>query len=117
VRYDQADWFPGTVEHVSGKNDQRVFKTLYKHGTPLSYFEVQETVFAFERIQELDRGKESQQVDSKEYNYRAALDEIEIMINKLQVPTEVSADVKDELRQRIALIKKKYGAPATTPFR
>src|SRR5437879_10804918 len=21
VRYDQSDWFPGTVEHISGKNN------------------------------------------------------------------------------------------------
>jgi len=116
VRYDHTDWFSGTVEHVSGTNDQRVFKTLYKRGAPLSYFQIQETVFAFERIQDIDRARtpvQPLQVNFGEFRYRAAFEELDIIIDKL----DVSEDVRNELKRRMAEIKKKYGIGAPAPLR
>jgi len=97
VRYDQSDWYPGTVENISGKNNQTVHKILYRRGQNLSVFEAEDVVCAFERLAEIDAKNDTKQRSLAEYKYREALDEIE----KLSLPPE--------LRERIKQIKKKYG--------
>ena len=101
VRYDHSDWYPGTVENISGKNDHTVHKVLYRRGKPLSPFEAEDVICAFERIAEIDAKNDTRQKSLTQYKYREALDEIE----KLSLPPE--------LRERIKEIKRKYGIPVT----
>jgi len=97
VRYDQSDWYPGTVQNISGKNSHTVHKVLYRRGHNLSAFEAEDVVCAFERIAEIDVQNKTTETNLKEYRYREALDEIE----KLSLPPE--------LRERIKQIRKMYG--------
>lgn len=101
VRYDQSDWYPGTVENISGKNNHTVHKILYGRGQKLSTFEAEDVICTFERIVEIDAKNDTRQKSLTQYKYREALDEIE----KLSLPPE--------LRERIKQIKRKYGIPVT----
>ena len=105
VRYDHSDYYLGAVDDISGRNNHSVYKTLYKRGQKLTYFQAQEVLSAFERIHEIDRSNKQVGENLDLYKYRAALEEIERLIAALDAPPEL----RRELMQKVAAIKQKYG--------
>lgn len=110
LRFDHSDFLPGTIDHLAGSGDQRINKVLYHRGTELSYLQLQETLFAFERIQAIDMGELRQQ-NFTSYQYGSSLDQIGSSIDRFQI----SAEMKEDLRRRITTIRQAYGLAATLP--
>src|SRR5712692_3600381 len=103
VRYDQADYTPATVEGLSGRRDHTIHKTLNKATKLTSYVQIHDVLCAFETIYELDSRNDMVKQNFERYKYRAALEEIDKAIESLVA----SPALKNELKQRVLLIKQK----------
>jgi len=98
VRFDHSDWFPGTVEDISGRSSHAINKILYnRNQRNLTYYQMQEVLSALERIAEIDRQNGSTRQTLGDYRYQMALEAIEQL------------DLPPDLRAKIAVIKRKYG--------
>lgn len=99
VRYDHSDYFPGVLEDIYGRDDHTLHKTLFRRGQAqtFSYYQTEEILDAFERIQQIDKNNGKMETILDFYKYRAALEELDRL------------KLAPEFREQLNRIKAKYG--------